>query len=175
MLDDKGSDPAFRVLHAIVGHKLPGYFFNAVNSVLSMAPTDDVLVVDNASNLPALTQELQSIAAREPRVRLLLREDNDTTFNKKVGGLYDAYNAVMEQALRQGYDYVHIMQHDMQLLWWDAAIPQLASEIFAEYPRVRQCPDPGATAPFHPRGRPGARQAEARADAVLRPDRHRPL
>ena len=134
MLDDKGSDPAFRVLHAIVGHKLPGYFFNAVNSVLSMAPTDDVLVVDNASNLPALTQELQSIAAREPRVRLLLREDNDTTFNKKVGGLYDAYNAVMEQALHQGYDYVHIMQHDMQLLWWDAAIPQLASEIFAEYP-----------------------------------------
>jgi hypothetical protein len=117
-----------------VGHKLPVYFANAVNSVLSMAPPDDVLVVDNASNMPELTKELLSIAAREPRVSVLLREDNDTTLNKKVGGLYDAYNEIMEHALREGYDYVHIMQHDMQLLWWDETVPQLASEIFAEYP-----------------------------------------
>lgn len=134
MLDGKGPDPSSRVLHAIVGHKLPVYFTNAVNSVLSMAADDDVLVVDNASNLPTLIQQLQSTASREPRVRLLLRESNDTTRNKKVGGLYDAYNEVMEHALRHGYDYVHIMQHDMQLLWWDESIPRLASEIFAEYP-----------------------------------------
>jgi hypothetical protein len=134
MLHDQGTAPAYRVLHAIVGHKLPVYFVNAVNSVLSMAPADDILVVDNASNLPALTQELRSIAAKEPRVRILLRDDNDTTRNKKVGGLYDAYNEVMEHALREGYDYAHIMQHDMQLLWWDETVPQVASEIFAEYP-----------------------------------------
>jgi hypothetical protein len=134
MLAGKGTDPAYRVLHAIVGHKLPVYFTNAVNSVLSMAANDDVLVVDNASNLPALIQQLQSTAALEPRVRLLLRESNDTTRNKKVGGLYDAYNEVMDHALRHGYDYLHIMQHDMQLLWWDESIVRLASEIFAEYP-----------------------------------------
>jgi hypothetical protein len=133
MLEDTGTDPAYRVLHAIVGHKLPVYFANAINSVLSVTTNDDVLVVDNASNLPALTQDLQSTAAREPRVRLLLRESNDTTRNSKVGGLYDAYNEVMEHALREGYDYLHIMQHDMQLLWWDETVPQLASEIFAEY------------------------------------------
>jgi hypothetical protein len=140
MLDDKGTDPAYRVLHAIVGHKLPVYFANAVNSVLSMAVDDDVLVVDNASDLPALTQELQSTAAREPRVHLLLRESNDTTRNRKVGGLYDAYNQVMEHALRGGYDYLHIMQHDMQLLWWDETVPQRASEIFAEYPECVNIP-----------------------------------
>jgi hypothetical protein len=134
MLDDKGAGPARRVLHAIVGHKLPAYFANAVNSVLSMAANDDVLVVDNASNLPELIQELRSTAAREPRVSLLLRESNDTTRNKKVGGLYDAYNEVMDHALRHGYDYLHIMQHDMQLLWWDESVPRLASEIFAGYP-----------------------------------------
>jgi hypothetical protein len=134
MVDEKQTDPAYRVLHAIVGHKLPAYFANAINSVLSVVPNDDVLVVDNASNLPVLIQELQSTAAREPRVRLLLRESNDTNRNSKVGGLYDAYNEVMEHALRQGYDYLHIMQHDMQLLWWDETVPQYASEIFAEYP-----------------------------------------
>jgi hypothetical protein len=134
VLDDKGSGPDHRVLHAIVGHKLPVYYVNAVDSVLTMAPNDDVIVVDNASNLPALTEELRSTAAREPRVRLLLRDANDTTRNKKVGGLYDAYNEVMEYALRERYGYLHIMQHDMQLLWWDETVLRIARDIFAEYP-----------------------------------------
>ena len=175
MLDGKGPDPSSRVLHAIVGHKLPVYFTNAVNSVLSMAADDDVLVVDNASNLPTLTQQLQSTASREPRVRLLLRESNDTTRNKKVGGLYDAYNEVMEHALRHGYDYVHIMQHDMQLLWWDESIPQLASEIFAEYPECVNIQTQALPRHVDLSRQPGARQAKARAPAALRPDRHRPL
>jgi hypothetical protein len=140
MGDHAGNDAAPRVLHAIVGHKLPVYFANAINSVLRMAPDDDILVVDNASNLPALIRELQSIAAREPRVRLLLRETNDITRNSKVGGLYDAYNEVMDYALGHGYGYLHIMQHDMQLLWWDETVPRLAREIFAEYPECVNIP-----------------------------------
>ena len=79
-----------------------------------MTAGDDILVVDNASNLPALTDELRSVAEREPRVRLLLRDTNDISRNGKVGGLYDAYNEVVSYALREGYDYLHIMQHDMQ-------------------------------------------------------------
>lgn len=124
----------YRVLHAIVGHKFPGYFNNAVNSVLLMAEGDDVLVVDNASNLPALTDGLRSTAEQEPRVRLLLRDTNDISRNGKVGGLYDAYNEVVSRALGEGYDYLHIMQHDMQLLWWDESVMQCAREIYAEHP-----------------------------------------
>jgi hypothetical protein len=127
-------DTPYRVLHAIVGHKFPVYFVNAVTSVLTMTGNDDVIVVDNASNLPELTRELQSIADKEPRVHLLLRETNDMSRNRKVGGLYDAYNQVVSYALQQGYDYLNIMQNDMQMLWWDESIMRRAREIYAEYP-----------------------------------------
>lgn len=127
-------DAPYRVLHAIVGHKFPVYFVNAVTSVLTMAGNDDVIVVDNASNLPELTRELQSIADKEPRVHLLRRETNDMSRNRKVGGLYDAYNQVVSYALQQGYDYLNIMQNDMQMLWWDESIMSRAREIYAEYP-----------------------------------------
>jgi len=134
MQDNVRVGASYRVLHAIVGHKLPTYFVNAINSVLLMTGNDDILVVDNASNLPALTRELQSIASQEPRMRLLLRDTNDISRNSKVGGLYDAYNEVITHALGQGYDYLHIIQHDMQLIWWDETVMQCAREIFAEYP-----------------------------------------
>jgi hypothetical protein len=129
-----GVDAPGRVLHAIVGHKLPVYFLNAINSVRLIAVNDDVLVVDNASGIPALTREMQSIAEREPRVGLLLRETNSIERNSKVGGLYDAYGEVVAYALDRGYDYLHIVQHDMQMVWWDETVMERAREIFAEYP-----------------------------------------
>jgi hypothetical protein len=132
--DDDAVDVPYRVLHAIVGHQLPVYFINAVNSVLLMTGDDDIIVVDNASNLPKLTRELQSIADKEPRVRLLLRGSNDISRNSKVGGLYDAYNEIVSYALQQSYDYLHIMQNDMQMLWWDNSVMRRAREIYAEYP-----------------------------------------
>jgi hypothetical protein len=135
MQDDGAVDVPYRVLHAIVGHQFPVYFINAVKSVLLMTGNDDIIVVDNASNLPRLTLELQSIADKESRVHLLLRETNDISRNSKVGGLYDAYNEVVSYALRQGYDYLHIMQNDMQMLWWDESIMRRAREIYTEYPQ----------------------------------------
>jgi len=134
MRDNMATDAPSKVLHAIVGHKFPVYFTNAVKSVLLMADADDVLVVDNASNLPELTRELRAIADMEPRVHLMPRETNDMSRNSKVGGLYDAYNEVVAYALDRGYDYLHIMQNDMQMLWWDGSIVRRASEIYAEYP-----------------------------------------
>jgi hypothetical protein len=134
MQDNVTIDSPCRVLHAVVGHKFPVYFTNAVNSVLLMTGGDDIIVVDNASNLPKLIQELQSIADKEQRVRLLLRDTNDISRNAKVGGLYDAYNEVVSYALEQGYDYLHIMQNDMQMLWWDDSIMRRAREIYAENP-----------------------------------------
>lgn len=132
-MQGSGGGPS-RVLHAIVGHKFPVYFLNAVNSVLLMTGNDDILVVDNASGLPGLIGDLQSIADREPRVGLLLRDTNDISRNSKVGGLYDAYNEVVGYALDRGYDYLHIIQHDMQMVWWDETVVSRAAEIYAEFP-----------------------------------------
>ena len=143
-----------RVLHAIVGHKFPGYFSNAIRSALLMAPNDDILVVDNASRSPALTRELKSISTREPRVRLIFRESNNTTHNKKVGGLYEACNEIVEYALHNGYAYLHIIQHDMQLTWWDSTVIETAEKIFNKYPEcvnIQNCRTP---APLHALRRP---------------------
>lgn len=125
-------DPS-RLLHVIVGHKFPNYFENAVNSVLLLTGNDDVLVVDNASNEPEITRRLRVLAESQSRVRLVLRTTNDISRNSKVGGLYEAYNEAMQYALERGYDYVHIMQHDMQLLWWDDSVMERARQIFAEF------------------------------------------
>jgi hypothetical protein len=127
------NDSAGRLLHVIVGHKFPIYFENATNSVLSMTSHDDVLLIDNASNEPDIIRRLKALADADPRVRLVLRETNDLSRNGKVGGLYDAYNEAMAYALDQKYDYVHIMQHDMQMLWWDESVIRHARDIFTEY------------------------------------------
>src|ERR1700733_9028179 len=134
MQDGVAAGAPCRLLHVIVGHKFPIYFENAISSALRMTTNDDILVVDNASNESSIIRRLQVLANAHPRVRLVLRTTNDLSRNSKVGGLYDAYNEVMAHALEQGYDYVHIMQHDMQMLWWDEAVTNCAVEIFTEYP-----------------------------------------
>ena len=134
MQNSVASGEPYRLLHVIVGHKFPIYFENATKSVLRMTVNDEILVVDNASNEPGLVRQLEELAEAEPRVRLMLRTTNDLSRNTKVGGLYDAYNEVMVYALDQGHDYVHIMQHDMQMLWWDESVVRRAREIYAEYP-----------------------------------------
>jgi hypothetical protein len=129
------SNPALdtRVLHVVVGHGLRTYFLNAVRSMRRAAPDDEILVVDNASPDQRLRDELVSIADSDSRMRLMLRDSNSLV-NGKVGGLYDAYRDAFEIALREEFDYVHIIQGDMQVLWWDADVLARAAEIFAADP-----------------------------------------
>jgi hypothetical protein len=134
MQESAATSASSQLLHVIVGHKFPNYFENSVNSVVRMTTTDDILVVDNASNEPEIIRRLEAIANTEPRVRLLFRTTNDISCNSKVGGLYDAYNEVMAYALNQEYNYVHIVQHDMQMLWWDESVITRARDIFTEFP-----------------------------------------
>jgi hypothetical protein len=122
-----------RVIHVVVGHGLPTYFLNTVRSVRSTAPDDEILVVDNASPDQRLRNELVKMADNDPRMRLLLRDSNSLV-NGKVGGLYDAYRDAFEIALREDFEYVHIVQGDMQVLWWDSDVLSRAAEIFAADP-----------------------------------------
>jgi hypothetical protein len=114
--DDTGRKE--RVLHVVVGHGLRTYFLNAVRSIRASAPNDEILVVDNASPDVELRIELSKIVAEDSRMRLLLRDSNDLT-NGKVGGLYDAYREAFALAIEEGFDYLHLLQSDMQVLWWD--------------------------------------------------------
>jgi hypothetical protein len=121
--------PDRRVLHVVVGHGLRTYFLNAVRSTRTSAPNDEILVVDNASPDTGLRDELASLAAGDPRMRLVLRNSNNLT-NTKVGGLYDAYREAFALAMEEGFEYVHLVQGDMQVLWWDDDVISRAAEIF---------------------------------------------
>lgn len=109
------------------------YFANAIDSVLRVASPDDLLVVDNASPDEAWRDHLRRDAARRG-YHLTLRTTNDTTRNAKVGGLYDAYRAAFGWAEEHGYERVHVLQADSQVLWWDDAAVAEAEDIFGEHP-----------------------------------------
>ncbi|MHB8379029.1 MAG: hypothetical protein ACYDB2_03795 [Acidimicrobiales bacterium] len=123
-----------RVLHVVVGHGLRTYFMNAVRSVRSVAPDDEILVVDNASPDHRLRAELSNAAAGDPKIRLLLRDSNDLA-NTKVGGLYGAYRDAFDVAMQEQFDYAHIVQGDSQVLWWDDDVLSRATDLFASDPR----------------------------------------
>jgi hypothetical protein len=122
------------VLHVVVGHGLTRYFLNAVRSVRAAAPVDELLVIDNASPGTELRDELWRLADEEEKMRLVLRTSNDVRRNRKVGSLYAAYEVAFEDAISRGFDYVHLLQGDFQMLWWDAELISRAADIFDARP-----------------------------------------
>lgn len=122
------------VLHVIVGYQLRTYFLNAVRSVRAAAPRDHILVVDNASPDPLLRRELRQIAITDDCVELLELTENDLSRNSKVGGLYNAYQIAFEHAMTRGFDMLHLVQADCQVLWWDDEYVTRSVEIFEAHP-----------------------------------------
>lgn len=129
----QASEPP-RVLHVVVGHGLPRYFLNAVRSVRAAASGDPLLIVDNASPGRELRDELARIAADDEFIDIIFRAENDVGQNKKVGSLYAAYQAAFDHAMARHFDYLHLIQSDFQVIWWDSEFVAKASEIFAAYP-----------------------------------------
>lgn len=121
------------ILHVIVGHGLPTLFLNTVRSFRAVCPTSALLVIDNHSPQPELRKALEEEAAREPRTRLVLRGSNELE-NEKVGALYAAYRLAFETAADDGFRYVHLLQGDMQCLWWDHDARAKLAEIYRRHP-----------------------------------------
>jgi hypothetical protein len=126
---ERGSEPEPRVIHIVVGHGLRTYFLNTVRSVRKTSPGDEILVIDNASPDWQLRRDMLRLAEDDPKMRLILRDSN-SLINGKVGGLYDAYRDAFELALEERFDYAHIVQGDMQVLWWDSEVISRAATIF---------------------------------------------
>jgi hypothetical protein len=126
-MSESGSRP--RVLHVVVGHGLRTYFVNSVKSLQTTAPNDELLVIDNASPDETLRTELSQMAELDPNMQIVLRDSNDLT-NGKVGGLYDAYREAFAIALGRNFDYLHLVQGDMQVLWWDDTVIFQADKLF---------------------------------------------
>ena len=58
-VDDLARGRAPSVLHVVVGHGLPRYFLNTIESVRATVPRDRVLVIDNASPDASLRSALE--------------------------------------------------------------------------------------------------------------------
>ena len=127
-------DRTAKVLHTIVGHKLPICFVNAVRSVRTLAPGDDLLVIDNASNLPGLTQQLLALESAGESMMVITRASHDLSHNTTVGGLYDAYREAVDYALDGGYDLLHLIQGDMQMPWWGPSMVDRALDLYDSFP-----------------------------------------
>ena len=123
-----------QVLHVVVGYGLRTYFLNAVRSVHATAPADPLLIIDNASPDTTLRYELARFADGEERVTVILRDENDLTRNRKVGSLYSAYEIALTQAITGGFDFLHLLQGDFQMMCWDSDIVAKARRIFESRP-----------------------------------------
>jgi hypothetical protein len=124
-----------RLLHVVVGHGLRTYFRNAVRSVRAVCPDGHVLVIDNASPDPGLRDDLRRLADGDPLMDVIFRQENDAGANAKVGSLYAAYETAFEYALARGFELLHLVQSDFQVLWWDEELVARAMEIFRSRPR----------------------------------------
>lgn len=112
---------------------MPVYFLNTVRSVRAVTPNDNVLVIDNRSPQAQLRRALRELADRDEHVELILRDSNDVRGNSKTGSLYAAYGDAMEYAIARHYDLLHILQNDMQMMWWDDAMVARSVELFRRY------------------------------------------
>jgi hypothetical protein len=123
-----------QVLHVVVGHNLPIYFMNAIKSVRAVAPEDPVLIVDNASPNARLRRDLSQLSEKDELIHLILRSENDVHTNQKVGSLYAAYQVAFDWAIAHGFDLLHLIQGDIQMLWWDLEFIRRSNEIFDAHP-----------------------------------------
>ena len=118
-----------------MGYRLGRYFLNAIRSVRAVAPGDRLLIVDNASPDPGLREELERITGQDALIDVIFRAENDVGQNRKVGSLYAAYEAAFEHAMGRQFDYLHLIQGDFQVLWWDRDLVARSGEIFGGHPR----------------------------------------
>jgi len=113
-----------RILHVVVGSGIPGYFSNAINSVLALT-TDDVLGIYNYLDDEDFARASESFhGLNGDRLTMALRPNLKRSLTK-TGSLYLAYNEAIDSA-RNKYDYLHFIQADMQLMHWD---PETFEEI----------------------------------------------
>lgn len=121
------------ILHVVVGHGLPILFLNTVRSFRDVCPAGELLVVDNASPQQELRDALVRLAEHDARTTTVLRGDNDLE-NEKVGALYAAYRLAFATAQERGFRYVHLLQGDMQVLWWDDDARAKLAELYRRHP-----------------------------------------
>ncbi len=135
-----------KILHLVVGFGIYDYFVNSISSVLKHDKSSDLLIIitgnpkffgwkTNSSNL-LFDYEYDVISKIEKFIKKL-RVSNNIIIKKiiakdsgKTGSLYQAYNYALKFCRTNNYDYLNIIQNDMQLLFWNYNLVNLIEELF---------------------------------------------
>ena len=120
------------LLHVIVGAGIPTYFRNCIDSVLRHSQLPILAIYNSLSEedsdrVYALKQRIET-----SQVTFL---ENSEKLGSKTGSLYLAYNQALDYAERNGFDFVNLIQSDMQVFFWDDAFVGTATKIFATRPQ----------------------------------------
>lgn len=135
-----------KICHLIVGFSVFNYFKNLLLSTLELDNKSDVIVIttgdprlfgwgglldfkfDESKKIKKLVNELKIKYKRE---NIYYYETTATgSVDKKVGGLYNAYNFGLKKAIENKIDYLNIMQNDSQLMLWSDRILNIINQIF---------------------------------------------
>jgi len=143
-----------KVLHLIIGFGIYQYFVNSINSVIKYDKESDILIFItgnpkffgwkvNSSNL-LFDYEYNVISEIENFVKnlkvsnkIIIKKTKTVEF-RKTGSLYHAYNYVLKFCKNNNYDYLNIIQNDMQLLFWNNNLINLLDELFKKNRNIMQ-------------------------------------
>jgi hypothetical protein len=123
------------LLHVVVGAGIPSYFHNCIDSLLRHSQLPILAIYNSLSERDSdRLHQLQEVI-ENPQVIFL---ENYEQLGSKTGSLYLAYNQALDYAERGGFDFVNLIQSDMQVFFWNDSFVATARKIFATRPH-----DPG--------------------------------
>ncbi|MGH9082045.1 MAG: hypothetical protein ACRDY3_06655 [Acidimicrobiales bacterium] len=102
-------------------------------SFRAVCPESELLVIDNGSPQRSIGRELAERAVSDEHLEVV-RRDAGRPVHPKVGTLHDAYCYAFDVARRRGFDYVHLLQGDLQVMWWDEDARHMLAELFGRHP-----------------------------------------
>ena len=164
-----------RILHLVVGFGIYEYFVNCINSIIRFDKSSDILILVTGNpklfgwsyNNNIFDKEFNEFLRIKNFVKKLsvknkiiirkisLNSEKNNFFSKKTGLLYEAYNYSLRFSLNNKYDYLNIIQNDMQLLFWNRNLISLIDELFIKnktsFHIFTGFPRKGSTADFYER------------------------
>ena len=135
-----------KVLHLVAGFGIYEHFVNSISSVLKFDKSSDLLILvtgnpklfgwkSSTSNLcfDYLYDEFLRVENYIKNLKVnnkIIITKIVSNSNGKTGSLYDAYNYALSFAKKNNYNYLNIVQNDMQLLFWNNNLIELIEELF---------------------------------------------
>jgi len=121
-----------RLLNCVISYNRYYYLRNTLESLSSFFPFGDTIVIDNDSSDPILLQYLEELEASS-RCRIVRnrRERGEPgTFDPGRPGFWEAVEYGIRQAVSGEYDYVQLIEDDVQFMWYDPTHMDKIHQIF---------------------------------------------